>query len=135
MRRFFAVAIIGGLIITAWIAAVENQPAPTQTPAKQANAPARVQAPEIKLIGTLDSSYGMLQGSFTLKNLNDFAIADAQIACSVTAPSGTVIHRYDFIIYETLQPNATKTVRNYKFGLWPQQGKSISCRSLGALRY
>jgi hypothetical protein len=82
--------------------------------------------PEIKL-GQLDRSYGLLEGGFTLKNPNNVPIKDVGILCEVTAPSGTIIHHYRFTIFEIVPAKGEKTVRNYKFGFWPQQGKSISC--------
>jgi hypothetical protein len=89
--------------------------------------------PTIKL-GTLDSSYGMLQGSFTLTNVNKFAVADAEVTCEITAPSGTVVGNYHFTIFEVLAASKSKTVNNYKFGFWPQQGKSLRCNVQGAGR-
>jgi hypothetical protein len=92
-----------------------------------------VTPPEVQL-GRMDRSYGVLEGTFILKNTNNFPIADASIWCSITAPSGTVIGSYQFTIYEIIPAKGRKTIQNYKFGLWPEQGKSIGCYSASARR-
>lgn len=85
---------------------------------------------EIKL-GTLDKSYGVLKGDFTLKNNNVFAVADVKIACSIYAPSQTVIKKYDFTIFDVIPAKSSKTIRGHNFGFFPDQGKSVSCSSDG----
>src|SRR3954452_12197135 len=87
-------------------------------------------SPQTKAIelkwGTVDMSYGLFVGSFTIKNNNSYAVADLRISCQVTAPSGTQVGAYDFTLYEVVGANKSKTVR-HRFGLWPDQGKSVSC--------
>lgn len=78
-------------------------------------------------LGRLDSSYGALQGSVTVKNPNAFEIKDPEFICVITAASGTEIRRFRTVIYERVPANGRKTVRNHKFGYWPDQGKSIGC--------
>jgi hypothetical protein len=85
-------------------------------------------------LGRLDRSYGLLEGSFTLKNPNKFAIADVKIHCDITASSGTSIDQKDFIVFEAVPAKGQKMVRNFKFGYWPQQGKSIGCHATGYVR-
>jgi hypothetical protein len=82
----------------------------------------------------MDRSYGVLEGSFTLTNENAFAIADAEIICEITAPSGTIVGGYRFTIYDVVAAKKSKAVNGYKFGFWPQQGKSLSCEANKARR-
>lgn len=94
---------------------------------------APVSLPTIKL-GKMDSSYGVLAGSFSIVNSNAFAIYDTEIICDITAPSGTRVGGYHFTIFEIVPATGTKEIKNYKFGLWPDQGKSIGCYGKQAKR-
>ncbi|MCO5129768.1 MAG: hypothetical protein M9932_04295 [Xanthobacteraceae bacterium] len=91
---------------------------------------AAAENPKIK-IGQLDKSYGMLKGPFILENPNTFPIADVQVSCSVYASSGTAIKEYNFTVYEAVPAKDKKRVTGFNFGFWPDQGKSISCNTVG----
>ena len=137
MRRLGGVLIII-IGICAIVYAVNQTPPAGSEPIRPASyipmpALPLIEPPSIKL-GKLDTSYGILQGSFTLANANKFVVADAELTCAITAPSGTVVGGYHFTIYEVLAANKSKAVSNYKFGFWPQQGKSMSCDVKGARR-
>jgi hypothetical protein len=95
--------------------------------------PVDLTEPPLVKLGRLDNSYSILKGKLTLTNTNKYAVADTVINCDVTASSGTTVGGYNFTIYEVLQPSKPKTV-DYNFGFWPQQGKSLNCRSLRATR-
>lgn len=82
----------------------------------------------------LDKSYGILRGTFTVSNPNPFAVTDPVVECDIVAPSGTVINQYRFTVYERILANGHKTIKSFEFGLWPQQGKSLSCATLSAQR-
>lgn len=132
-------ARIGGvLIVLAGVAAivfvVKQAPSTgAQAVSSQTAALPVVFPPGVKL-GRMDRSYGVLEGSFTLTNENAFAIADAEIICEITAPSGTVVGGYRFTIYDVVAAKKSKAVNAYKFGSWPQQGKSLSCEANKARR-
>ena len=85
-------------------------------------------------LGTLDRSYGLLEGSFTLKNPNQFAIADIKVRCDITASSGTTIDQKEFTVFDVVPAKGEKAIRKFKFGYWPQQGKSIGCHTTGYVR-
>jgi hypothetical protein len=82
--------------------------------------------PEITL-AKVDMSYGRFEGDVIVKNPNTVAIRDVRVTCDVIAPSGTIIHHYQFTIYERIPAKGQKAIRNYNFGFWPQQGKSVAC--------
>lgn len=88
----------------------------------------------IRMGDDLDRSYGVLRGSFTLTNRNDFAVADVNVKCAVTAQSGTAIDNYNFTVFRRIEPGKATTVRGYKFGYWPQQGDRVNCWTAGARR-
>lgn len=77
-------------------------------------------------------SYGLFVGSFTVKNNYSHPVADLRIACDVTAPSGTKVGGYDFTLFQIVGPKQSKTIRGHRFGLWPDQGKSVSCSAISA---
>lgn len=85
-------------------------------------------------LGTLDRSYGLLEGSFTLNNPNRFTIADVKVHCDITAPSGTTIEQKDFTVFQVIPARGHRTIKGFKFGLWPQQGKSVGCHTTGYAR-
>jgi hypothetical protein len=105
-------------------------PPDTTTPARQtatSDSVTIVVVPPTITLGSLDGSNGFLRGNFTLSNHNNFAIADAEVVCSVMAASGTVLDRYRFTISEIIPANSSKTMNRYQFGAWPQQAKSLRC--------
>lgn len=83
--------------------------------------------PKLKLVGALDSSYGVLHGNIEINNSFEHPIADVVVNCDVFASSGTVIHKYHFILYDVFPAKRTKTLNNYNFGFYPAQGKNVSC--------
>jgi hypothetical protein len=95
-------------------------------------------APSLSLprveLKSLRSEYGFLQGSFVISNTNAFPIADATIHCDMHGPSGTIIHTFDFVVYELVPANGKKPINNYKFGFWPQESSQMDCRSISVER-
>lgn len=132
MRRFGAAFIfLFGLGFVIYALNQSQSDATPHIPMPVAAVAPLVKPPAIKL-GQMDRSYGLLEGAFTLTNPNKFAIADIEIACQVTAASGTVIGGYRFTLYQNVAAQKSKTVQGHKFGLWPEQGKSLSCTATGA---
>jgi hypothetical protein len=86
--------------------------------------------PQIKLT-TVDMSYSSFVGSVTITNPNAFPIADIRISCSVYAGSGSTIKEYNQTIYEIVPAKSKKTIRNHRFGYWPDQGKKVGCSTVG----
>ncbi|MCR6734476.1 MAG: hypothetical protein NVV83_10510 [Afipia sp.] len=129
------VVIVAGLGIVAY-AAKQGSEATPPTPAPAAPAAQPVALPPEPLPelpglkwGTLDRSYGVLEGDFTLTNTNKFPIKDVILRCDITGGSGTVIRSPTFVVYETVPANGKKTVRKFNFGFWPSQGKSFACNT------
>lgn len=86
--------------------------------------------PTIKLT-TVDMSYSSFVGSIVVNNPNAFPIADIRISCSVYGGSGTTIKEYNETIYEVVPAKSKKTIRNHRFGYWPDQGQKVGCSIAG----
>jgi hypothetical protein len=82
---------------------------------------------------SLTSEYGFLR-VLRHQQLRAFPIADATIHCDVHGSSGTVIHTFDFVVYELVPANDKKPINNYKFGFWPQESSQMDCRSISVER-
>jgi hypothetical protein len=96
---------------------------------EKAKRPPDPELPKLTL-DRIDSSYGLAKADFRIANGNVFAIADVQIKCEVFAASGTSLRLYDLTVFDVIQPKTTKTIREFKVGFWPDQGKSMSCSPL-----
>jgi hypothetical protein len=130
---FATVLLLFGVGVFVYAVGSTYSASPTDAPRERAApaiyAPLPPEVPRLKL-GTLDSSYGLLKGNLTIINDNKKAIKDVVVACDVIAASGTTIREYHFTIYQIVKANKSKLITGYNFGFWPQQGKSVSCRSI-----
>ena len=129
--------VLLGLVLGAILIILLIQPPSTTTPSRQAatsNSVTTIVVPPTITLGSLDGTNGYLRGNVTLSNHNNFAIAEAEVVCSVMAASGTVIDRYRFTISELIPANSSKTMNRYGFGTWPRQAKSLRCDSNKAIK-
>ena len=131
--RVVAFIIIAAVI--AWVAVVagssDNNVHSASAPKVSHSSPP-IEPPKVKL-GRLDSSYGLLQGNFTLINENKFPIADAVVRCDVIAPSGSVIRQYKFTVYEVSRRTVRRPYVDTSLAYGRNKGKSVSCFSTVAM--
>ena len=85
--------------------------------------------PDVK-ITRLVTEYALTTGDLLIKNHNAFPISDVAIECEVLAPSGTAIATFRLTAFLSIQPKTSAALKNYRFGVWPQQGKSMRCQSV-----
>src|SRR5262249_15917985 len=126
-----------GLVLGVFLIILLIPPHDRATPGRQAatsDSVTTIVVPPTITLGSLDGSNGFLRGNFTLSNHNNFAIAEAEVVCSVVSASGTVIDRYRFTISEIIPANSSKTMNRYQFGTWPQQAKSLRCDANKAVK-
>ena len=64
---------------------------------------------------------------FTLTNPTQYRFKDFEIKCTHSAPSGTVIDSNTRIIYQTVEPNSTKVIREMNMGFIHDQASGSSC--------
>lgn len=134
-RLSLIVVGVGVFVYAANQASNAPPPPPAPTPAEPARTayvtadPEPILEPPTIKWGTMDKSYSVLEGTFTLSNPNKRPIKDVILRCEITGGSGTVIRSPTFTVYEIVPANGKKTVRKFNFGFWPPQGKSFACNT------
>jgi hypothetical protein len=96
---------------------------------EKAKRPPEPELPKLT-IERLENSYGLAKATFRINNGNVFPIADIEFSCEVIAASGTSLRIQNYTIFDVIPAKGTKTVRDFKLGFWPDQGKSMSCAPL-----
>jgi hypothetical protein len=110
----------------------------TSAVSKSINSPAPFSAPDPKemLLRDLkldfkwhkDGFGSVMMANFTLKNPTEYRFKDFEIKCTHSAPSGTIIDSNTRTIYETVEPNSTKVVKEMNMGFIDTQASTSNCQ-------
>jgi hypothetical protein len=74
-----------------------------------------------------DGFGNIMIADFTLKNPTEYRFKDFEIKCTHSAPSGTVIDSNTRTIYETVEPESTKVVKEMNMGFINSQASRSGC--------
>jgi hypothetical protein len=70
----------------------------------------------------------IMKADFTLNNPTAYRFKDSEIRCSHYSPRGTVIDSNTRTIYQVVEPESKKVVKNFDMGFIHSQVASSSCK-------
>lgn len=76
----------------------------------------------------------VMEGTFTIRNDNSFAVKDMRMKCDLSAKSGTALDSVEETIYEIVSANSSKTFREVNMGFVRSQTASATCEIKGVER-
>ncbi len=69
-----------------------------------------------------------MEASFTLNNLNEFAVKDIEVTCAMFGNSGTEIGSAKKILYEIVEPKKPKWFREVSMGFVHSEPNRATCK-------